>query len=505
MHQPPTPFKHQAEDFTQAKDMPGYARFWEQGTGKTRPTIDEQVYHMEKGNINAVLVLAPNGVHSNWAKWEWPLHVRGDLHEHVRFFEFDGYRVGTKSYDKQINDLLRGSRIPFVSMSYDSLMTNGGLTLAQHLLKRRKCFLVADEAHRIKDPSTKRTKRVLAASKWAPYRRALTGTPILESPMNAYSIMKFVDENYWLPYRLSTYTTFRAMFGIYGKGFASPEQKKRMAARGEMDLSNLVGYQHMDLLADALSSHSSRLLKEDVLDLPPKLYTQYSHALTPTQQRMFDELRENLIAELEGGTITSKLALTELLRLQQITCGHVNMDDGSTKLFDPNPRLKLMSEIQMDIPHRHIIFCRFTQDVDMCMEMSKKNGLRPVRYDGSTGTQERNEAVERFQDLPVDDPKAYDVIVANTAALSEGRTLTAAKTVNYFSNGWSAIQRQQSEDRAHRLGQDGAPLPGLNGGHGVQYNDIICPGTPDEKIVKAYRTKQSISEQVLGDNPRDWI
>lgn len=504
-YNPPPPFVHQAEDFEKSKDLTGYARFWEQGTGKTRPTIDEQIYHLRAGRINAVLVLAPNGVHSNWANQEWPIHIPGDMQEHIRLFEFDGWRVGTKAYDRQISELLNGSRIPFVAMSYDSIMTKAGLELAQRLLKRRKCFLTADEAHRIKDPSTARTKRVLAASKWAPYRRALTGTPILESPFNAYTIMRFIDENYWMPYRLSTYTTFRAMFGLFGKGFASDFQKRRMAARGDMDLSNCVGYNNMDLLADALSSHSSRLLKDDVLDLPPKLYSQYSHILTPTQRRLFDELKENLIADLEGVTITSKMALTELLRLQQITCGHVTMDTGETRTFEPNPRLQLMLEIQKDIPHRHLIFCRFVQDVDMCMAMTKANGLRAVRYDGSVGNQARNEAVERFQELPEEDPLAYDVIVANTQALSEGRTLTAAKTVNYFSNGWSAIQRQQSEDRAHRIGQDGAPLPGLDGGHGVQYNDIICPGTPDEKIVKAYRAKQTLSEQVLGDNPRDWI
>lgn len=502
---PPPMMRHQAEDFEASKDMPGYARFWEQGTGKTCPTIKEQLYHLAGGRIDAALVFAPSGVHSNWVHQEWPMHVPGDLQEHIRFFEFQGDRADTRWHQKAVEDVVYGKKIPFVSMSYDSLMTERGLKLAQHLLKRRRCFLTGDEAHRFKDPSTKRTKRVLAAAKWAPYRRALTGTPVTESPFNAYSIMKFVDENYWLPYRLSTYTTFRAMFGIYGKGFASDEQKRQMAARGDMDLSNCVGYQHMDLLSDALSSHSSRLLKEDVLDLPPKLYQQYSHSLSPSQARMFEEIRDNLIAELEGGTVTADMALTEILRLQQITCGHVKMDDGTIKQFDPNPRLSLMSSIQQDIPHRHIIFCRFTQDVDDCLAVSRKNGLRAVRYDGRDDTQARNEAVERFQELPRSERQAYDVIVANTQALSEGRTLTEAKTVNYYSNGWSAIQRIQSEDRAHRIGQDGAPLPGLDGGHGVLYNDIICPGTPDEKIVKAYRSKQSLSEQVLRDNPRNWL
>lgn len=492
---PPPPLQHQAADFEKAKDMTGWARFWEQGTGKTKPTIDEQVYHLLGGRIDAALVFAPRGVHSNWVTTEWPTWLPGEMQEHVCTLEYMTEYADTRWHQKKVEDCLYGRRIPFVSMSYDALMTDRGLKVAQHLLKRRRCFLTGDEAHRFKDPSTKRTKRVLAAFKWAPYRRILTGTPILESPFNAYTLMRAIDETYWHPYRLSTYTTFRAFFGVFGKGFASPEQKQRMAARGDMDLSNQVGYQNLDLLQDALASHSSRYLKEDVLDLPPKVYKFATHRLSTVQERLFEDIKEQLLAELDEGTITTEMALKQILRLQQITCGHVTMDDGTMKLFDPNPRAQLMREIATDVPHRFIVFNRFTQDVDANMELMRKCGHRPVRYDGRDGDKERNEAVERFQDLPQSDPRAYDCIVANTQALSEGRTLTQAKQVIYYSNGWSAIQRQQSEDRAHRIGQTSS----------VQYTDIMCPGTPDEKIVKAYRAKQSTSEKVLGDNPRNWL
>lgn len=506
---PPPPFGHQRDDHEKYRDYPGYARFWEQGTGKSAPTVYDQAYWTLGGTCDAHLVLAPNGVHSNWVHSEWATHMPVELREHVNLFEYQSDRADTRWHQKAVDHILTSKRIPFVAMSYDAIMTERGVKLAQHLLKRRKCSLTCDEAHRIKEPSTKRTKRVLAASEWAVRRRVLTGTPILESPFNAYTLMKVVDRSYWLPYRLSTYTTFRAMFGVFGKGFResqmTPQQIRAMHARGEMDLSNQVGYQNMDLLADALSSHSTRLLKEDVLDLPPKLYTQYEHVLSKAQQATYDQLREELLAELDAGTITASLALTQLLRLQQITCGAVPLDDGSMQRFDPNPRQKLAEQIITDIPHRFIIFNRFREDVADGMALCRRLGLRAVEYSGDTSTQGRNEAVERFQDLPQEDKNAYDVIVANTAALSEGRTLTAAKTTLYYSNGWSAIQRQQSEDRTHRLGQDGAPLPVAEGGHGVHYIDLMCPGTIDAKIVKGYRAKQALSEKVLGDNPKDWL
>jgi len=475
--------------------MPGWARFWEQGTGKTMPTVQEQMEWVLRGDADAVLVFAPNGVHSNWIHQEWPTWMPSDFFSNCAFLEFQTERADTQWHQRRVTDVLRGTRIPFVAMSYDALMTKRGLEVAQHLLKRRKCFLTGDELHRIKDPSAKRTKRVLAASKWAVARRALTGTPVLESPFNAYTLMKFIDAAYWHPYRLTTYTTFRAMFGLFGKGWASPEQKRAMAARGQMDLSNQVGYQNLDLLQDALSSHSSRYLKADVLDLPPKTYRFRTHELSRQQEAVYEQLRENLIAELDGGSVTTKMVLTELLRLQQVASGHVKLDDGRMLFFDPNPRRKLLAEVVEDIPHRHIIFNRFTEDVNIGMEVCKARGLRAGRYDGRDDTQARNDVVERFQHLPREHPRALDVIVANTQALSEGRTLTQAQTVIYYSNGWSALQRQQSEDRPHRIGQD----------HNVLYIDLMCPGTPDEKIVKAYRKKQSISEKVLGDNPRDWI
>ncbi len=498
---PPAPFRHQQEDHLRTRDMTHYARFWEQGTGKTRPTIDDQAYHLRKGTVDCCLVLAPSGVHSNWVHKEWAVHLPTDLRDQVALLEFQGDRADTKWHQKAVSDVLTGRRIPLVAMSYDSLMTKRGLEVAQHLLKRRRCFLVGDEAHRFKDPSTARSKRVLAASKWAPVRRVLTGTPVTESPFDAYAIMKFLDENYWHMYGLTTFTAFKSVYGVFGQAFHN--------ARGPgAAQSNHVGYQNLDLLHDALSSHSSRLLKEDVLDLPPKLYSVREHGLEPQQRNAYDQLKNELLAELEHGTITARLAITQMLRLQQITCGTMALDDGTVRAFDPNPRLRVMREVLTDIPHRAIVFTRFSPDVDNVIEMARgMNGQRwrVGRYDGRDNTAARNEVVERFQELPRDDPNALDLIVANTTALAEGRTLTEAKTVVYYSNGWSATQRQQSEDRAHRIGQDGAPLPGVEGGHGVHYIDLVCPGTPDERIVKAYRKKQALSEQVMGDNPRNWL
>lgn len=484
---PPPAFNHQAEDHAEFGHMDGYARFWEQGVGKTRPTIDDMAEALRQDRVDASLVLAPNGVHSNWVRKEWSVHTPLDVRDRVRLFEYQSDKASTKKFQNELKSVLYGNRVPWVAMSYDSLMTKAGLKVAQFLLKRKKCFLTADEAHRIKEPSAKRTKRVLAAAKWAKMRRALTGTPVANSPFDVYTIMKFLDENFWLPYNLSTFTTFKAQFGVFGPAF-------RAGPAGA--LSNCVGYQHLDVLADAISSHSSRWTKESAgLDLPPKLYSTRSHDLSPEQRRVYEQLKEELIAEMDEGEITADLVLVQLLRLQQITCGHVGLDDGTVQSFEPNPRAKLLLEVLKDIPHKAIVFCRFKEDVNAVMKAARQAGKRVGRYDGETGDAEREDTITRFQDLPASEKGALDLIAANSEALSEGRTLTAAKTVVYYSNSFKLTTRLQTEDRAHRIGQD----------RSVHYIDLECPNTIDQKLVTALRKKRDLSDKVLGDDPREWI
>jgi SNF2 family DNA or RNA helicase len=185
--------------------------------------------------------------------------------------------------------------------------------------------------------------------------------------------------------------------------------------------------------------------------------------------------------------VTAPMAMVRLLRLQQITCGFVPTDDDELEEFEgKNPRLDLLEEICDGLGHSAIIWARFRRDIDLIMQ---RLGDRAVRYDGSTSDDDRAKAKERFQAGEV------QFFVGNPAAAGTGLTLHKAKTVIYASNSFKLTDRLQSEDRAHRIGQDNQ----------VVYIDLIAPGTVDEHIVRALRDKRDIAGILTGDQLKEWM
>jgi SNF2 family DNA or RNA helicase len=183
------------------------------------------------------------------------------------------------------------------------------------------------------------------------------------------------------------------------------------------------------------------------------------------------------------------LAITQLLRFQQITSGFVPLDDETILQFEKNPRLEMLTDIVEDTTGKMIIWAKFSLEITTILGALKELGVEAVRYDGQTSAEERGEAITRFQNGTA---RAF---VANPAAAGEGLTLHAATTVIYYSNSFKLTDRLQSEDRAHRIGQH----------HPVTYIDLVGTDTVDEKIVDALRNKLDIASVVTGDTAKAWI
>ena len=214
--------------------------------------------------------------------------------------------------------------------------------------------------------------------------------------------------------------------------------------------------------------------------------------MTSKQSNIYEELVEEFIVELENGEfVEASLAIVRLLRLQQITCGYVGTEPGEplVRLDDENPRLKLLHSICEHMPHKTIIWARFVEDINQIMDMLTLSGEKAVRYDGQVDDDEKATAKEEFQN---GEAKFF---VANPQAGATGLTLHAARTVIYYSNSFNLVDRLQSEDRAHRIGQE----------HPVNYIDLVCNGTVDEKIVKSLKGKQEIASEIIGDDLREWL
>ncbi len=503
------PFAHQRACLSATRDLEYWGLFWEQGTGKTKTVIDTAAHLWERGEVDGLLVWAPNGVHRNWVTDEIPTHMPDEVP--VRCLTWYSSKCRTKRFQAEFQALIAHRGLAVLAMSYDAAVTPYGRRACETFLERRACLAAGDESARIKTPGARRTKLLVGAGRnagfahRAPYRRVLTGTPVGNSPFDVWAQMRFLDRDFWKPHGLDKFYAFKHHFGVFKPGFARG---------GAHQFEELVSYRRLDQLRDILDGASSRVLKVDCLDLPPKVYQKRYVEMTHEQKKAYETLRDQYRVELASGEeVTAVLAITRIMRLQQIVCGYLPLGDvDCTKIWtvNPNPRIRMLLEVIEDAPGKVIVWARFRHDIDTICEALAEADISMVRYDGSTSEIDRAEAIVRFQGAQENTEDGADlgngvsvsfthdparVFVANPACAGEGLTLHAAETVVYYSNSFKLIERLQSEDRAHRIGQEKT----------VTYVDLVCPDTVDEQIVAALRDKHDVAAQITGDTLGEWI
>ncbi len=474
------PYAHQLWEFEKTKDLEGFALYHEMGVGKSKIAIDTAAHLFLEGKITGFLILAPNSVHVNWTKDEIPIHMPepvAKVMQMMTWYSSKGNQVGTK---KRLKALLAHDGFSVLSMSYNSIMTEAGAKAARAFLTKRKCLYILDESGRIKNPGSKRTKRVMASSLYAPYRRILTGTPVDNSPFDVFTGIKFIRPDVWVHLGLRTFSVFKQHFGMW-------ERRVNQAQGRHFDV--LVRYRNLKQLKEIVDSVGSRLLKCDVLDLPEKLYSKRYFDLDGPQRKAYTALAKDYRAVLDGGgVVTADLALTRMLRAQQITSGFVGNDDDELVPLGARTRLAAFEELLDDIGDTPtLVFAKYSQEID---DLAKLLGKRCVTFDGRTNDHDRALALQWFQK-----DRTRQFFVAKPSAAGEGLTLHTAKVVVYYSNSFSLRERLQSEDRAHRAGMSGDT---------VLYIDLLARDTLDEYILDALRNKRNLAAAVTGDELPDW-
>ncbi len=481
------PFPWQRELIDRTRDLQAYALFWEMGVAKTLPVLDTIGHLYCSGAINGAVILAPKAVAPNWVNDEMPDHF-GIVDAAV--FLWDTSKATGKGYQEKLREFLNTpqDQLAILVMSYDAIMTQRkagavrgllkGREAAKKLLTDRRCMMVLDESARIKGPDAKRTKRVLAAGKHANYRRIMTGTPVANSPFDVYTQLRFLDPDIWKRIGCGSFAAFKATFGVWIE-----HQREDNGQR----FKTLVDYQNLAVLNKIVDQWGSRLLLDDVLDLPPKSYEKRTFTMAPAQRKLYDELKKEFIVWLDNGDmISAPLAITRMLRLQQVTSGYCPTDGDDKVVIEPNPRLRCLLDTLEDVPHQALIWGKFQLDIDL---ISEALGENCVVYDGRVSQTDREDRRRAF--------KRGDVqyFVANPAAAGEGLTLTEAQTAIYYNSTYKLSDRLQSEGRLRRPGQE---FP-------VNYIDIVAAGTIDATIIRALRTKVNLAAQVTGDKIRAWI
>jgi len=215
-------------------------------------------------------------------------------------------------------------------------------------------------------------------------------------------------------------------------------------------------------------------------------------SLTPDQLKIYKQMKEEALAYLNGKVTTTATVLTQLMRLQQITCGHFKADDGSTQPIKNNRITELMNVLD-EIEGKVVIWAHFQYDIT-CIINAIVDEYGPgsvVDYYGLTPHDERQNNIRKFQNPT----NSVRFLVGTPATGGYGLTLTAASTMIYYSNGYDLEKRLQSQDRIHRIGQK----------QPVTYIDIIAEDTVDNKIVKSLKKKVNIASKVMGEELKSWI
>ena len=468
------PYAHQLTALEKSWNKETYAYFMEMGTGKTKVLIDNLAMLYDKGKVDGALIIAPKGVIGTWYKQEIPNH----LPDHIENVSVMWQSLITKKQKNNLDALFKlEEKLHILIMNVEALSTSKGTEFAARFLNSHKTLMAIDESTTIKNSSAKRTKNILALSKYAKYRRIMTGSPVTKNPLDLYSQCEFLSP--WL----LNFQSFYAFRNRYA-------EMKTIHARGR-SIQVVHKFQNIGELSDKLKGFSYRVLKEDCLDLPDKIYIKRNIALTSEQLKLYQQMKTMALAVLNGKQVTSVTVLTQLMRLHQITCGHFTADDGSTQLVKSNRITELMDVLE-EVEGKAIIWANYQHDItNIIKAIVEEYGEESiVDYYGLTAQEDRQENIQQFQNNP-----KCRFLIGTPQTGGYGITLTAANTVIYYSNGYDLEKRLQSEDRAHRIGQKKS----------VTYVDLICENTVDEKIVKALRNKINIASEVLGEELRDWI
>ena len=468
------PYKHQLTALEKSWNRETYAYFMEMGTGKTKVLIDNAAMLYDKGKIDGALIVAPKGVISTWYSQELPAH----LPDHIDNVSVLWQALINKKQQSKLDTLFEvNDDLHILIMNVEAFSTTKGLKFAEKFLLSHRTLMAIDESTTIKNPKALRTKNIVRISKLAKYRRILTGSPVTKNPLDLFTQCYFLD-----PYHLNheSYYSFRMRYAIMKTAHISGRSIQLVA-----------GFKNLAELSEKLQPFSYRVLKEDCLDLPPKIYIKRNIELTSEQKKIYKQMKEQALAELNGSQMTTVTALTQLMRLQQITCGHFKGDTGKIQDIKHN-RLNELMDVLEEVEGKAIIWCHWQRDVEIIKKaIIKEYGPGSVvDYYGLTPQDQRQINKDKFQ-------KKENVrfFVGTPQTGGYGLTLTAANTGIYYSNGYDLEKRLQSEDRAHRIGQKKS----------VTYIDIMAEETVDQKIVKALRKKINIASEVLGEELKEWI
>jgi len=465
------PWAHQLEAIERARGVRDFALFFEMGTGKTATTINILRHKFTQSRqVMRTVIFGPPIILENW-KREWGMHSKLSP-KHIL--------VLNGSQKKRVRAFLSNSDARILITNYESLLMKD---LMAAIVQWAPEVLVFDESQRIKTPNSKRTKEAIKLADLASvrHRYILSGTPVLNSPMDLFSQFRALDcgetfsKNFFI---------FRAHY-FFDKNAGMPRDRYfpnwqiRPGAVEELNKKIL--------------AKGTRVTKEECLDLPPLVRQEVRVELGAEQRKAYEEMRKDFITYLQDKACVSTMALTKALRLQQIVSGHVPLrgEAGTEPVvyrFADNPRAHALKDILEEITpnHKVLIWAVFKENYVQIREVCELLGIRYVEVHGEIGNIKKFEAVELLNTDP-----SVRVLIGHPASGGVGINLVSASYSIFYSRSFSLEQDLQAEARNHRGGSEVHAR--------ITRIDLVASETIDELISKKLASKEQMGEKLLQD------
>ena len=357
------------------------------------------------------------------------------------------------------------TKIPLDGMQILIVNYESAWRLEAELLKFDADLIIADEGHKLKDNRSRQSKGMQHLGDKARYKLLLTGTVITNREMDVFSQYRFLDSQI---FGTSFYAFRNRYFDMTGYGNHIPVFRQSMA----------------DDFLKRMHCIAYRVTKEECLDLPQIREEVRKIELEPKAMKMYEQLQEDCFTQLKGSEVTAANVLTKMLRLSQLTGGHLTDDEHHVRPVS-HAKLDALSDIidaAVSDGQKLVVMARFVAEMDDIEELLKGKGIGYAVVRG--GVKDRDDEVKQFQTDP-----SCQVFVGQIAAAGLGITLTAAHTMVFYSLDYSMSNFDQAKARIHRVGQKQKCL----------YIYLIARGTVDSKVLRSLRKNVNLAKALVDD------
>ena len=536
------PYAHQLREFVQTKDTPFHALLWDMRTGKTKVVMDKAQYLFERGEIDVLVMIAPNGVHRDHIIDQVPQHVK---HEGLfAYWVASPRKAEREALDRLADPTNRAFKI--VTFNTDAIRfkkkeKNRGFTFLESLLKSHRALVAVDESSDFKNMKSQRVAGLLQLRDLSKYRVIMDGTPVTNGPCDLFAPFEFLSPG------LLGYTSFTAFqaryevlvnpsikFDFFKVLVKSPQGRLRdeekffvdllyqMKTRNEPLTADIVrgtlptrlhrmtgailstyhrsavykvAYKNIDELNAKIAPYSTRVLKRDVFDIPPLTEKKIYFDLPAKVKAIYKKLVKDLITQVETEQVTALNVLTLYIRLQQIVGGWYTPDPSPTdpepepkKIPGDNARFKLLQRYIKKIDDREkiIIWCKFVPEIEELLKVLRKEYGKHavVDYYGGTPPVQRDVNKKFFREDP--DCRFF---VGNADIGGYGLDLSSADYMFFYSRSFKLRTNNQAAERF------------ISGSKKTSSTviSIIANDSIDVRVFEALQNKQDIADYITGD------